>query len=271
MFSTVQHRAVRCGTVSPHRRIVGGGVTCWACVIAFGLLCIRVSALDLIGALKMTTVRFSRDLVKLGRYARGLDKLYDAVHRYFWGFTKIGGVTFELIHHSEEITLSKSPFDACRHYWESRYRSKYPLNETEFKRKLGYSQHIAWPKVLTISRHAGIGLILRLSEMGISRGPIGVSKDCCVVCAAMIRSLISFGQCWTVPGDRGRADLSLLSGIQAADMNAHNVVTQTLDRILKYYVPSGSQSLRGSPDSSETDSTLGGVKFQWLNNTSGLA
>ena len=92
-----------------------------------------------------------------------------------------------------------------------------------------------------------------------------------MVCAAMIRSLISFDQCWTVPGDRGRADLSLLSGIQAADMNAHNVVTQTLDRILTYYVPFGSQSLPGSPDSWETDSTLDRLEFQWLNNTGGLA
>jgi len=96
----------------------------------------------------MTTARFSRDLVKLGRYARGLDKISVAVQRCFRGFTKIGGITFELMYHSEEVTLSKSPFDACRHYWESSYRSKFPLNETEFRRKLGYSQHTPWPKKL---------------------------------------------------------------------------------------------------------------------------
>ena len=84
-----------------------------------------------------------------------------------------------------------------------------------------------------LTRHTEIGLILRLREMGISGGAIGVSKDCCGVCAAMIRSLISLGQGWTVSGEHGRAYLSLLSGIHTADVDAHGVVTQALDRILR--------------------------------------
>ena len=78
-----------------------------------------------------------------------------------------------------------------------------------------------------------IELIIQLRAQGIYKGSIGVSKDCCGVCAATVEGFNSIGDMWTVGGEHGRAYMSLLSGSPLPDARAYDAVSKALETILK--------------------------------------